>query len=132
MKNLVRLTALGLTAAVLVSACSKQEVKPEPTTAKVEPTPTPIAKGSYIVKKGDSLWKISSKSEVLGDPFRWPLLFKANRDQITDPDMIDPNEDLSYMKEYSQADIEEAIGKAKETPPFVPHSTPRKSLPVKY
>jgi hypothetical protein len=69
---------------------------------------------------------------VLGDSFRWPLLFKANRDQIADPDLIEPRQDLSYKKQYSSEEIEDAIRKAKETPPYVPHSTPRKSLPVKY
>ena len=94
--------------------------------------PAPEAKASYIVKKGDSLWKISGKSKVLGDSFRWPLLFKANRDQIEDPDLIEAKLDLSYKTSYSQEEITDAVQKAKDTPAFVPHDSPRKSLPVKY
>jgi hypothetical protein len=97
--------------------------------------PTPIPTPSlqhYLVNKGDSLWKISGKSDVFSDSFRWPLLFKANRDQIVDPDLIAPAQDLSFEKSYNPADVEEAVEKAKETPPYHPHTTPRKRLPVKY
>jgi len=132
MKHVLKFAAIGLTAAALATGCAgKKEVKPEPV-AKVQATPVPEATASYVVKRGDSLWKISSKSKVLGDSFRWPLLFKANRDQIADPDLIEPKQDLTFKKQYSKDEIEEAVRKAKETPPFVPHSAPRKSLPVKY
>ena len=33
---------------------------------------------------------------------------------------------------YTPADVEESVVKAKETPPYHPHTTPRKRLPVKY
>jgi hypothetical protein len=132
MKNLEILkaaSALAL-AAMMATACAKAPVKKEePVKAAV---PTPEAKASYVVKKGDSLWKIAGKSAVMGDPFRWPLLFKANRDQIEDPDLIEVKLDLGYKKDYSQDEINDAVGKAKETPPYVPHDAPRKSLPVKY
>jgi hypothetical protein len=86
----------------------------------------------YLVRSGDSLWRISSKGSVMGDPFQWPLLFKSNRDQIEDPDLIEPRQDLSYKETYSREEINEAVQKAKETPPYVPHSKPRRVLPVKY
>jgi nucleoid-associated protein YgaU len=38
--------------------------------------------GTYTVVKGDCLWKISGKSEIYNDPFQWPLIYDANRDQI--------------------------------------------------
>ena len=87
---------------------------------------------NYLVRNGDSLWRISSKSSVLGDPFQWPLLFKSNRDQIEDPDLIEVRQDLSYKETYSQAEIREAVSKAYETPPYVAHTKPRRVLPVKY
>lgn len=132
MQNFIKIAALSLTAITVASGCAgKKNIKPEPV-VQAEPTPVPVTNESYIVKKGDSLWTISAKGGVLGDSFRWPLLFKANRDQIADPDLIEPKQDLSYKKQYSKEDIEDAVKKAQETPPFVPHSTPRKSLPVKY
>src|SRR5262245_22753136 len=105
---------------------------------KAEPTPTPVptvaaASGAkYVVKNGDSLWKIAGKSKVMGDPFRWPLIFKANRDQIVDPDFIEPRQDLSYKKSYSQDEIADAVKKAQLTPPFEPRKQPRKVLPIQY
>jgi nucleoid-associated protein YgaU len=46
---------------------------------------------TYMVKKGDCLWKIAAKKEIYGDPYKWLLLYHANRDQIYDPRLIFPN-----------------------------------------
>jgi hypothetical protein len=88
--------------------------------------------GSYSVHNGDSLWRISGRSSVYGDAFKWPLLFKANRDIIEDPDLIYPRQKLDIKKTYTESEMDDAVGKAKETPAFEPHSVPRKSLPIKY
>ncbi len=45
---------------------------------------------SYTVIKGDCLWNIAKKPSVYNDPWRWPLIFQANRDQIKNPDLIYP------------------------------------------
>jgi nucleoid-associated protein YgaU len=149
----LKVWTLGLAGAALLglAACAssqKQEPVPTPTpepvveAAVVEavptevpplptPEPTPVRKG-YVVQKGDSLWEISGDPAVLGDNFRWPLLFKANRDQIIDPDLIEPAQDLTWKEAYTVEDVTDAVTKAKETPPFVPHSKPRKQLPLKY
>ncbi len=129
--NKSTLAILAAASVITLSGCPKKAAKPQP-------TPTPVvaavleSKASYIVKRGDSLWAISGKKSTLGDAFRWPLLFKANRDQIADPDLIETKQDLNYKKEYSKVEVEEAVQKAKDTPPFVPHAAPRKTLPVKY
>jgi hypothetical protein len=87
---------------------------------------------SYVVKKNDSLWVISGKTGMRGDSFQWPLLFKDNRDQISDPDHIEPNQDLKYKKEYSENEVSSAVNKAQETERFEPHTTSPVALPVKY
>ena len=46
----------------------------------------------YVVKKGDSLSKIAK--EILGDAGKWPKIFELNRDQISDPDLIQPGQQL--------------------------------------
>ena len=46
----------------------------------------------YVVKSGDSLSKIAK--EVLGDASRWPEIFEANKDQIKDPNLIHPGQEL--------------------------------------
>lgn len=104
-----------------------------PTPVPVLPTPEPTPKrNSYIVQKGDTLWDISGDSSVMGEKFRWPLLFKANRDQIIDPDLIEPAQDLTWKDQYNTQEIGDAVSKAQETPPYVPHNKPRKQLPLKY
>jgi hypothetical protein len=104
-----------------------------PTAVPPLPTPEPTPhRNSYIVKPGDSLWLISGLSAVQGDSFRWPLLFKANRDQIIDPDLIEPAQDLTWKDNYTTDEINDAEQKAGDTPPYVPHAQPRKMLPLKY
>ena len=143
----IRTALLGLAGASIVFGCAKrgtQEAVPTPTpgamdamyatpTVEALPTPAPTkAPNSYIVQKGDSLWAISQEPRVMGESFRWPLLFKANRDQIIDPDLIEPAQDLTWKDSYTLQEVEDAVGKAKETPPYVPHAKPRKQLPLKY
>jgi hypothetical protein len=101
-------------------------------TPEAEPTVTVATASHYTVRKGDSLWSIASRHEILGDSMHWPLLYRQNRDQIQDPDLIEINEDLSYGAPENDQDIADAMREAEETPLYVPHMTVRKSLPLKY
>jgi hypothetical protein len=147
LSSLVILAGLGML--VLAGCAKRDQVAPQPTptpengglVVEQVATPTPVvvptavptpARLHYIVKPGDTLWGIASKDAVLGDNFRWPLLFKENRDQILDPDMIEPAWDLGYQQSYPQAVVDDAVQKAKDTPPYEPRTSPRKQLPVKY
>lgn len=47
---------------------------------------------SYTVQKGDSLSKIAQQQ--YGDGKKWKAIFEANRDQITNPDLIHPGQVL--------------------------------------
>lgn len=38
---------------------------------------------SYVVKKGDNLWKISGKKDIYNDPFKWTDIYKANKETIS-------------------------------------------------
>ncbi|MBU4486927.1 MAG: LysM peptidoglycan-binding domain-containing protein [Candidatus Delongbacteria bacterium] len=37
---------------------------------------------SYLVKKGDNLWKISGKKDIYNNPFKWTDIYKANKETI--------------------------------------------------
>jgi LysM repeat protein len=102
------------------------------------PTPEPVVTPSapiltyYEVRKGDTLWGISASDKGYNDPFQWPLIFKANRDQIQDPDLIYPDQNLKVRHDHSDAERQAARDKASQTPKYVPHTKPRENLPVDY
>jgi hypothetical protein len=147
--RILSIAAFGSLSLLLAAGCAKRQQQgptetptPAQLDASFEGTPTPVPplatpeptpkRNSYIVHKGDTLWGISGDARIMGDNFRWPLLFKANRDQIIDPDLIEPAQDLTWRENYTTTEIGDAAAKAKETPPYVPHSKPRKQLPLKY
>ncbi len=47
---------------------------------------------TYVVQRGDSLSQIAQK--VYGDASRWREILKANEDQIKDPKVILPGQEL--------------------------------------
>ena len=44
--------------------------------------------GGYLVVSGDNLWSIAAQDTIYGNPYQWPLIFKANSGQIKDADLI--------------------------------------------
>lgn len=81
--------------------------------AKAEqPAPAP-AHDSYTVISGDTLWGISARSEIYGNPYQWPLIYKANRSQIQDADLIFPGQNLMIQRDASAADVDAAVNHAR-------------------
>jgi hypothetical protein len=128
MKFMQKKICLAACLGFLAAGCAKRgETKaeivpkaPAAVEAKAEaPLPAQNELKHYIVKRGDCLWTIAAKPDVLGDPFHWPLLYKENRDEITDPDLIQPRQDLGYHSQYSQDQVDAAVKTAEERPPFV-------------
>lgn len=68
---------------------------------------------SYTVVSGDTLWGISARSDIYGNPYQWPLIYKANRSQIKDADLIFPGQSLSIQRDASDADINAAVRHAR-------------------
>ncbi|MCE5300132.1 MAG: LysM peptidoglycan-binding domain-containing protein [Spirochaetia bacterium] len=143
MKKVLVVLAVFVLASSFIGCAARTAVKPDATPepaleATVEEsaaaTPVPVKKAAdrYVVKKGDTLWDVSSMSKIYSDSFQWPLLYKANRDQISDPDLIEVGQELDVRKDISADEKEDAIQKAKDTPPYRPHTAPRKTLPLKY
>lgn len=95
--------------------------EPEPMAAP-EPAPAPAMEPmveetgdgelSYTVVRGDTLWDIASYRVIYGDPYQWPLIYKANTDQIDDADLIEPEWVLT-IPDASASEVEAAIEHAR-------------------
>ena len=103
------------TPAPATTATGTTTVTPAPATTTTTAAVTPAPQGSvgYVVQKGDHLWGISAKPAVYGDPYQWPLLYKRNRDEIYDPDLIYPGQVLHIERDLSQTQINIAVNHAK-------------------
>lgn len=44
----------------------------------------------WTVRSGECLSKISGYKEIYSDPAKWPRIYRANRDKISDPNLIYP------------------------------------------
>ncbi len=68
----------------------------------------------YAVQRGDTLWGISAREQIYHDPFMWPLIYKANRQQIRDPDLVFPKQIFVIPRDYVPAEAAAAIQRAKQ------------------
>lgn len=120
-----------LAAAAFVTGClsaksqptelAAEAVAPEPVVTEEVVTPTPVPTPepepemltSWTVVEGNNLWGIACKEEVYNVPQKWPLIYKANLDQIKDADLIYPGQVLTIPRNYSAGDEAGAIQHAK-------------------
>lgn len=68
---------------------------------------------SYTVQQDDNLWCISKLDDIYGTAFNWPLIYKANADQIKDADLIYAGQNLNIPRDSSQSAIDAAVNHAK-------------------
>lgn len=68
---------------------------------------------SYTVENGDNLWDISGMPSIYNNPYQWPLIFKANSNQIKDPDLIYPGQNLAIDTNPSSSAVDAAVNHAK-------------------
>ena len=75
--------------AVIVAAGALACLAPAAWADGLKPDPDP--QGSYVIRKGDTLWGIAR--ERFQDPFRWPTIWERNP-FIADPNLIFPGDTL--------------------------------------
>ena len=97
----------------------KQVVVEEKMAEPAPADPMAVYKASYdalpvthTVTKGECLWWISEYKHIYNDPFMWPLIYKANRDKINNPDLIYPGQQFDVPR-YG-FDLEEVKASRKE------------------
>ncbi|MBZ0182277.1 MAG: LysM peptidoglycan-binding domain-containing protein [Melioribacteraceae bacterium] len=77
------------------------------------------AEVNYTVVKGDHLWGIAKKEQHYGNPFAWPKIYEANRDQIKNPDLIYPKQvfKIPNLTDEEKAKYEKLRRNYKPAPP---------------
>lgn len=60
--------------------------------------PVSMYLGTHLVVSGDNLWNIAGQESAYGNPYQWPLIYKANLGQIKDADLIFPGQSFNIPK----------------------------------
>lgn len=89
---------------------AKPAAAPTPAAKTAEsPAPAKPAEVFYVVKEGDTLWKIAEAHYGAGQGTRYLEIFEANKPLLTDPDKIQPGQRLR-IPGTSDADAKVAGG----------------------
>lgn len=78
------------------------------------PPVEPVRVERYEVRAGQNLAEIASLPEVYGDGLLWPLIYRANRDQIKTPREIAPGQVLDIPRDKNNEELEAARREALE------------------
>jgi nucleoid-associated protein YgaU len=101
-------TATGVPSAQAMVAIERLVPKPPEVAATQTKGAAPTAKDAasetalrtkdvYTVKRGDTLWAIAKR--YFGSGLRYPTIFQDNREIITDPDLIHPQQEVKVPPE---------------------------------
>lgn len=63
---------------------------------------------TYTVHRGETLPQIAARAEIYNTSSLWPLIYRANRDQIRDPKQLWPGQVLKIPRNYSREEALEA------------------------
>jgi len=62
----------------------------------------------YTVRRGETLPQIAARNEIYNDSSLWPLIYRANRDQIRDPKHLWPGQTLKIPRNFTREQALEA------------------------
>lgn len=83
---------------VLIKQSADQAVATVTTEGGMEEPKEALAEGwkvytvRLIPQRRDCLWRIAEYDYIYKDPFKWPRIYKANKHQIKNPDLIYPDQ----------------------------------------
>ena len=84
------IAALAILCTVAVQpALGQQPTQPPPTQPQ---QPTQRQQKEHVVRQGETLWDLARM--YFNDPFRWPLIYDANKNLVANPHRIFPTERL--------------------------------------
>jgi nucleoid-associated protein YgaU len=57
---------------------------------------------TYTVRRGETLPQIAARTEIYNDSSLWPIIYRANRDQIRNPKQLWPGQVLKIPRHFSR------------------------------
>lgn len=69
---------------------------------------------AYVVQSGDTLWVISGKPEIYGNPLLWPLIWQSNLQALPNPDRVSAGQTLRIRPNPTVQDVVDAVTYARE------------------
>lgn len=63
---------------------------------------------AYTVRRGETLPQIAARNEIYNDASLWPIIYRANRDQIRDPKQLWPGQVLKIPRHFSRDEASQA------------------------
>lgn len=64
---------------------------------------------TYTVAQGDSLWRISGMEKIYKDSVYWPVIYDANGNEISNPDLIYPGQELTIPRGMEPEQMDEKL-----------------------
>jgi nucleoid-associated protein YgaU len=95
----------GLAARDLESELAMQSPKLEALQSEVRGLESEVAyfeglPNVYVVQRGDFLYKISGFETIYADPLKWKRIYRANKEDIKNPNLIYPDQELAIPREW--------------------------------
>jgi nucleoid-associated protein YgaU len=84
----------GVKSVIVISSAARPDAAAAPAGLPYKPG-FAVTKRHSVVER-DTLWDLSQK--YYGDPFQWGVIYEANRDKVSDPDLLYPGEELSIPR----------------------------------
>ena len=92
----------------LRSQQAASSVEAERAAQKKSKEASPPLPTSYTVRRGETLPQISARAEIYNDSSLWPIIYRANRDQIRDPKRLWPGQVFIIPRNFSRDEAMEA------------------------
>ena len=103
-----RLMRAAAEAEIRLRAQQARSAESARSTQKKNKEPPPSLPTSYTVRRGETLPQISARTEIYNDSTLWPIIYRANRDQIRNPKRLWPGQVFVIPRNFSRDEASEA------------------------
>jgi hypothetical protein len=91
-----------------IQAEAEARIKAESQLQRPRKEPSQPQPTSYTVRRGETLPQISGRAEIYNNSNLWPIIYRANRDQIRDPKRLWPGQVLTIPRHFNRNDADDA------------------------